>query len=57
MGNNGVQLPVQEYTDGKLIGTPMIYADYKFSTGDGKAHFKPAPWRTWSRTSSRARPS
>ena len=23
MGNNGVQLPVQEYTDGKLIGTPM----------------------------------
>ena len=44
MGNNGVQLPVQEYKDGKLIGTPMIYADYKFSTGDGKAHFKPAPW-------------
>ena len=44
MGNNGVQLPVQEYKDGKLIGTAMIYADYKFSTGDGKAHFKPAPW-------------
>jgi arsenite oxidase large subunit len=44
MGNNGVQLPVQEYTDGKLVGTPMIYADYKFSTGDGKAHFKSAPW-------------
>ena len=44
MGNNGVQLPVKEYTGGKLIGTPMIYADYKFSTGDGKAHFKPAPW-------------
>ena len=42
MGNNGVQLPVQEYKDGKLVGTPMIYADYKFSTGDGKAHFKPA---------------
>ena len=44
MGNNGVQLPVKEYRDGKLVGTPMIYADYEFSTGDGKAHFKPAPW-------------
>ena len=30
--------------DGKLVGTPMIYSDYKFSTGDGKAHFKPAAW-------------
>ena len=44
MGNNGVQLPVKEYTDGKLIGTPMVYADYQFSTSDGKAHFQPAPW-------------
>jgi arsenite oxidase large subunit len=43
-GNNGVQLPIQEYKDGKLIGTPMIYADYKFDTKDGKAHFLPAPW-------------
>jgi len=44
MGNNGVQLPVKEYKKGKLIGTPMIYSDYKFSTGDGKAHFQPSPW-------------
>ncbi|NKC10681.1 MAG: arsenate reductase (azurin) large subunit [Gammaproteobacteria bacterium] len=44
MGNNGVQLPVKEYKDGKLVGTPMIYADYKFSTSDGKAHFQPSPW-------------
>jgi len=44
LGNNGVQLPVQEYKGGKLIGTEMIYADYKFSTDDGKAHFQPSPW-------------
>ena len=44
MGNNGVQLPVKEYKDGKLIGTEMIYTDNKFSTDDGKAHFKPAKW-------------
>ena len=43
-GNNGVQLPIKEVKDGKLIGTEMEYADGKFSTGDGKAHFKPAPW-------------
>jgi len=44
MGNNGVQLPVKEYKDGKLVGTAMIYADYAFSTDDGKAHFLPSPW-------------
>ncbi|MFZ5541109.1 MAG: arsenate reductase (azurin) large subunit, partial [Pseudomonadota bacterium] len=43
-GNNGVQLPIKEVRDGKLIGTEMLYADYKFDTPDGKAHFKPAPW-------------
>ena len=43
-GTNGVQLPIKEVKDGKLIGTPMIYADYKFDTKDGKAEFKPAPW-------------
>lgn len=43
-GNNGVQLPIKEYQGGKLIGTPMIYADYKFDTKDGKAHFLPSPW-------------
>lgn len=44
MGNNGVQLPVKEYKDGKLIGTEMLYTDYKFGTKDGKAHFLPAKW-------------
>jgi len=43
-GNNGVQLPVQEYRNGKLVGTEMVYTDYKFSTSDGKAHFLPATW-------------
>jgi arsenite oxidase large subunit len=44
MGNNGVQLPVKEYKDGRLIGTEMHYTDGKFDTSDGKAHFKPSPW-------------
>ncbi|WP_420230872.1 arsenate reductase (azurin) large subunit [Pseudomonas sp. ABY48] len=44
MGNNGVQLPTQAYRDGKLIGTEMLYTDYKFDTPDGKAEFKPATW-------------
>ena len=43
-GNNGVQLPIRELQGDKLIGTEMLYADYKFDTPDGKAHFKPAPW-------------
>jgi arsenite oxidase large subunit len=42
-GNNGVQLPIKEVKDGKLIGTPMLYTD-KFATKDGKAQFKPSPW-------------
>ncbi len=45
MGNNGVQLPVKEYKDGKLIGTEMLYTDGKFGTGDGKAHFMASPWQ------------
>ena len=44
MGNNGVQLPIKEYKDGKLIGTEMLYTDGKFDTADGKAIFKPSPW-------------
>ncbi len=44
MGTNGVQLPIKEYKDGKLIGTEMLYSDSKFSTADGKAKFLPAPW-------------
>jgi len=43
-GNNGVQLPVKSYTDGKLVGTEMLYMDSKFDTPDGKAQFKLAPW-------------
>jgi len=43
-GNNGVQLPVKEYKNGKLIGTEMHYMDGKFDTKDGKAHFQPSPW-------------
>jgi arsenite oxidase large subunit len=43
-GTNGVQLPVKEYKDGKLIGTEMMYTDNKFSTKDGKAHFLPSKW-------------
>lgn len=42
-GNNGVQLPIKEVKNGKLIGTEMLYTD-KFGTDDGLAHFKPAPW-------------
>jgi arsenite oxidase large subunit len=43
-GNNGVQLPIKEVKDGKLIGTPMHYTDGKFDTKDGKAEFKASPW-------------
>lgn len=44
MGNNGVQLPIKEYANGKLVGTEMLYTDGKFDTKDGKAEFKPSPW-------------
>ncbi|WP_426139101.1 arsenate reductase (azurin) large subunit [Pseudomonas sp. DWP3-1-2] len=43
-GNNGVQLPIKEYRDGKLIGTPMLYTDNTFDTPDGKARFQASPW-------------
>ena len=43
-GNNGVQLPVKEYKNNKLVGTEMLYTDNKFDTKDGKAHFLPAKW-------------
>ena len=43
-GTNGVQLPIKEFKDGKLVGTEMLYTDNKFSTKDGKAKFLPAPW-------------
>lgn len=43
-GNNGVQLPIKEYKDGKLLGTEMNYMDGKFDTSDGRAEFKQSPW-------------
>jgi arsenite oxidase large subunit len=48
-GNNGVQLPIKEFKDGKLIGTEMHYTDGKFDTADGKAEFKPATWPGFSK--------
>ncbi len=50
MGNNGVQEPVVGYEDGKLIGTPRLYADGKFDRhgrDDKKALFCAAGWRGW----------
>lgn len=41
LGNNGVQLPVKEIKDGKLIGTEVLYTE-KFDTKDGRAKFLPA---------------
>lgn len=43
-GNNGVQLPIKEVKNGKLIGTEMLYTD-KFGTADGLAEFKASPWQ------------
>ncbi len=47
-GNNGVQEPVVGYEDGKLVGTPRLYADGKFDRhgrDDKKALFCAAQWR------------
>lgn len=41
---NGVQLPIKEVKGDKLVGTEMVYADYKFDTKDGRAEFKAVPW-------------
>ncbi|MBQ4855867.1 arsenate reductase (azurin) large subunit [Rhodanobacter sp. B2A1Ga4] len=43
-GTNGVQLPVQSVTNGKMLGTEMLYLDSKFDTPNGKAKFFSAPW-------------
>lgn len=45
MGNNGFQEPAQGVKDGKIVGTKRLYADGKFGTKDGKAHFMEAKWR------------
>lgn len=43
-GNNGVQLPVKEVRGDKMIGTEILYTE-RFDTEDGRAHFKPSPWK------------
>lgn len=40
-GNNGVQLPIKEIKNGKLIGTRLHYTDGKFGTTSGRATFLP----------------
>ena len=42
-GNNGVQLPIKEVKDGKLVGTTMLYTDEVRHQGR-RAEFKPSPW-------------
>ncbi|WP_119273653.1 arsenate reductase (azurin) large subunit [Taklimakanibacter deserti] len=48
MGTNGVQEPVVDFKDGKLIGTKRLYADGKFDRhgrDDKKALFLAGAWR------------
>ena len=48
MGNNGVQEPVVDFKDGKLVGTKRLYADGKFDRHgreDKKALFCAGAWR------------
>ena len=45
LSTNGFQEPATGFEDGKIIGTPRLYSDGVFSTGDGKARFMDAPWR------------
>jgi arsenite oxidase large subunit len=48
MGNNGVQEPVVDFKDGKLVGVKRLYADGKFDRHgreDKKALFCAGAWR------------
>ena len=48
MGNNGVQEPVVDFKDGKLVGTKRLYEDGKFTRHgreDKKAMFCGGAWR------------
>ncbi|CAM8664086.1 BisC Anaerobic dehydrogenases, typically selenocysteine-containing [Paracoccaceae bacterium] len=48
MGNNGVQEPVTGFEDGKLLGTPRLYTDGRFTRHgreDGRALFCLGAWR------------
>lgn len=45
MGTNGFQEPAVDFNDGKIIGTKRLFADGKFGSKDGKAHFMATQWR------------
>jgi arsenite oxidase large subunit len=45
MGTNGFQEPAVDYKDGRIVGTKRLFADGKFGTKDGKAHFMATQWR------------
>ncbi len=45
MGTNGFQEPATGYENGRILGTPRLYADGRFSTPDGKARFMVTKWR------------
>ncbi len=45
MGTNGFQEPAVGYEDGRIIGSPRLYTDGRFSTPDGKARFMVTKWR------------
>jgi arsenite oxidase large subunit len=46
MGTNGFQEPAQGIdANGRIIGTPRLYTDGRFSTPDGKARFMITQWR------------
>lgn len=45
MGTNGFQEPAVDFKDGKIVGTKRLFADGKFGSKDGKAHFMTTQWR------------
>jgi arsenite oxidase large subunit len=45
MGTNGFQEPAVGFEDGRIVGSPRLYTDGKFSTNDGKARFMQSIWR------------
>ena len=45
MGTNGFQEPATAFQEGKIVGTKRLFADGKFGSKDGKAHFMATEWR------------
>ncbi len=45
MGTNGFQEPAVDFKDGKIVGTKRLFADGKFGSKDGRAHFMATEWR------------